>query len=232
MHINTFVPLLVAELNKLSPEIAAGFHASADYRKFWDGTITADAFRIYSAHSKTLCFEYCVQLTVGSFVIRINTSGDDVRSLVLQYQLAQISDHTQPLYRNCIERGTWDAKHFENEKTVRALIKNKVKGIVKGVSTWFNATHISPVKYAEYISQNTTAASTAGASDIYFRSLMGAAGRLRLNAELYSQRTEFYKIPDTRGRKLADLANLFMEELRKEIENAAVLKEVYFYEGY
>jgi hypothetical protein len=235
MKRDEFLPILVSELNKLTPLVSAAFHGSVDYNKMWDGTVKADEFRINSTNFYTpnnYGNEFVKQLTMGSFVVTFYTdAGGDVRMISFKYQISQITDHNQPLYKNSIERSCWDKAKFTDENGIRKLISSKLKSLLEAVPKWFHGTHLSPYRYSEYVKLNKST-SPITSSDVYFGSMMGAAGRLRLNAELYAQRCEFYQLPGTGGKRLIELANLFMAEMRKELDNAPALANTSFYEGY
>jgi len=234
LAVTDFKTILLSELAILSDEIKRRLHASVDYRKLWDGRFDSNSFRTatnpMNGYRAGYTFgTYAVMLTMGTFSLTYETTPKgDLIGFTFSYCLPCVNDGWQPLYKNSIERATWDNKHFSTEKALRTAIRTKVRGLLEGIEKWYAASTLNP---ETFIRNHPNHKVPGGIDDsrlqaeMGVRSVMQNANRLRLCAEVMHERCH------ASGHVgnvdiLLELATRFVEEYKKHLEVTPLLQNV------
>lgn len=231
MHRSEFEKILFEELNIIGAANLEGLHKSIDKSKLWNGVFDQLQVRQLALTRRyngiVTTFQLTVFLSIGSFRIEYGIDEkDQVNNLTFSYHVAEIARWFKPLYRDRIERGTWDRSSFDGAPKTIKTINKRFNSLLDGIAEWYRTATVNI---------DTFSASTVPQGEVVYSThinyLMGVGGRMRLVAQLHKQRMDALGIGSKAGR-IAELANQLMLEIQSQLDVSPVFNTTGFNETY
>lgn len=222
--------LLVEEVNRL--RLHESLHKTVDSKQKWDGKLDPSMFyhsESYVGHATYHTHKYVafIPLTYGAIKIEFAYRNHDPNTfwyVRFSYHLAEPSPRWQLLYRNRLERETYDHSIQKTARKFRKAIANKAKSLVDGIEAWYLDSGLNPGKF-----NFATYGSTKHEAN--FAYLVGAVGRVRLISQLHADKAKTLGVP-SHGDRINELANEMLTLLLQQRDMAANFEEATFSETY
>ena len=222
--------LIVEEVNKL--RLHERLHKTVDSKQKWDGKLDPSMFyhsETNVGHSTYHMHKYVayIPLTYGAIKIEFayrNHTPNTFWYVRFSYHLAQPSSRWQLLYRNMLERGTYNYSIQKTVRKFRKAIADRAKSLVDGIEAWYADSGLNPDKF-------NFATFGSMKHDANFAYLVGAVGRVRLISQLHADKAKILGVP-SHGERINELANEMLALLMQQRDMAPNFKEATFSETY
>ncbi len=218
--------LLVEEVNRL--RLHERLHKTVDSKQKWDGKLDPSMFyhsETNVGHPSYHTHKYVayIPLTYGAIEIEFayrNHVSDAFWYVRFSYHLAQPSSRWQLLYRNMLERGTYNYSIQKTVRKFRKAIADRAKSLVDGIEAWYADSVLNLAKF-----------NGSTKHDAYFAYLVGAVGRVRMVSQLHADKAKILGVP-SHGERINELANEMLALLMQQRDMAPNFKEATFSETY
>lgn len=207
---NHALKLMLASLTTRMDSILSQLHSSVDQRQLWDGSF--DESLIHNSYDDDGILwrsQIYIPLTYGGlrFIAQTSTYGQykgELSGFTCRYVLGDFRDYGGKLLNtNSITRAAYSLNStpaLESETKFLKEFNKKFKSLMAGIASWYKDSHLRTIDNT-WLDSNTVYAAVA---------------RLRLAAELYSNRTEVDDNVKRYMQSLADEAREMLVRLNRE----------------
>ncbi len=220
--------LIADEVNRL--RLHERLHNTVDKNKLCNGTIDPAGYwhnTNHRYHSGYNLYTYFIPLTYGALKIQFAFYNKNAtfHYISFSYHLPSPGFRWQVLYRDRMERETYDHKIQNSERLFRKAIAGKLVGLVDGIEKWYEDSGLNPAKY------NLNPGYGASYYNANFEYLVSAVGRVRLVSRIHADKAKAAGLP-SHGDRINELANEMLRLLMEQRDMAPNYTEDNFSETY